>query len=172
MSDNLQNSIDRAIKLMGTPTDYENYISIKIKPGQGGCCCLRHCWPRTWSAINEYIVPFGPIEEESDVLIGKNNDKYVLECHESGPEIILYGVISGLIAEAVVGLIKVFLMNLQNEEHKHPGSLKIIKRRHIKCQIEEEEIMEVNLPLTEDVIKKLNFNIKKVINKKRTSPKD
>lgn len=170
MNDNLQKSVDRAIGLMGTPPGYEDYIVIKIKPVQGGCCCF-HCWPKTWSAINEYIAPFGPLEDEGDVLIVRNNEKYVLECHESGPEIILYGVISGvisgLIVESVVGLITTFLKNLQNEDRKRPGSLKIIRHRQIKGQIEEDEIMQVDLPLSKDVVKKLNDNIKKTIEKSK-----
>jgi hypothetical protein len=164
--DNLQKSIDRAIKLMGTPSDYENYIVIKIKPVQGGCCCF-HCWPKTWSIINEYIAPYGPLEDEGDVLISKNNEKYVLECHESGPEIILYGVISGLIVESVVELIMTFLKNLQNEDRKRPGSLKIMRHRKIEGQMQEEEIMEVYLPLSKAVIKKLNDSIRKSIEKSK-----
>lgn len=166
MDNNLQKSINRAIKLLGTPPDYENYIALKIKPIQGECCCF-HCWPKTWSIINEYIAPFGPLEDEGDVLISKSNEKYVLECHESGPEIILYGVISGLIVESVVGLITTFLKNLQNENRKRPGSLKIMRRRQIKGQIEEEEIIEVDLPLSKDTIKKLNDNVRKAIEKSK-----
>jgi hypothetical protein len=170
MDNDFQKSINRAMKLMGTPSDYENYVVIKIKPVRGGCCCF-HCWPKTWSVVNKYIAPFGPLEDEGDVLINKDQEKYVLECHESGPEIILYGIISGIIAglvvESVVGLVTTFLESLQNEDRKRPGALRILRRRQIKGQTEEEEIMEIDLPLSKDVIKKLNDNIRKVIEKNK-----
>ena len=170
MGDTFHKSIDRAMKLMGTPSDYENYIVIKIKPAWGGCCCF-HCWPKTWSVINKYITPFGPLEDEGDVLINRGKEKYVLECHESGPEIILYaivsGVISGLIVQSIVGLVTTFLRNLQNEDRNRPGSLKILRRRQIKGQTEEEEVIEVDLPLSEDVTKQLEDNIRKCIDKYR-----
>ena len=166
MDYNFKTSIDRAIKLLGTPSDYENYITIKIKPAQGGCCCSSHCWPKTYAIINEYINPFGPIKDGGDALIGIKNEQYVLECHESGPEIVLYGIVSGVISNLVVELIKTFLKNLQNEDRKRPGSLKIMRRRQIKGRIQEEEIIEVDLPLSKNVIKKLNDNIKKAIEKR------
>ncbi len=166
LKNNFKKSVDRAIALMGTPSDYAAYIAIKIKPSQGGCCCF-HCWPKTWAAINKHIADFGPIEDEGDALIGRNDDKFTLECHESGPEIILYTAISGLIVESIVGLVSIFLKNLQNEDHKRPSSLKIVKRRQIKGKIKEVEIMEIDFPLSDDVIKKLNDNIIKIIEKSK-----
>jgi len=74
MNKNLETSLDRAICLLGTPKDDDNYVSIKIKPAKGGCCCF-HCWPNTWAGINEYISPCGPIEDEGDVLIEKKKRK-------------------------------------------------------------------------------------------------
>ena len=165
MDTNFKRSVNRAISLMGTPADYKNYIPIKIKPSKGGCCCF-HCWPHTWNSVNKYIYPFGPLEDEGDVLLSKNDAKYVLECHESGPEIILYiglGTAAILFAKSIVELITVLLKALQKEERKCPGNLKIIRRRQIKGQIEEEEIMEINIPLSKDTIEKLNDNVKNAI---------
>jgi hypothetical protein len=158
----LKYSIDRAVSLLKTPHDYENYISIKIRPVERGCCCF-HCWPRTWDSINDYISPCGPLLDEGDVLIDKNNEKFVLECHESGPEIIVYlGVTTAslLLIKSVIDLITTLLKALQNERRNPPGAFEIIRRRQIDGKIDEEEIMKITLPLDEDTINELNDNIK------------
>jgi hypothetical protein len=158
----LKYSIERAISLLKTPHDYENYISIKIRPVERGCCCF-HCWPTTWDLINEYISPCGPLLDEGDVLINKNNEKFVLECHESGPEIIVYlGVTTAslLLIKSVIDLITTLLKALQTEKGKRPFTLEVTKRRQIAEKIAEEEIMRIALPLDEDTIKELNDNIK------------
>jgi len=169
MNTNLKKSLDRAIDLLDTPTDYENYISIKIKPVHGGCCCF-HCWPETWAVINEYIYPCGPLEDEGDVLIDRNNEKFILECHESGPEIIVFlglGTASLVLVKSVIDLITTLIKNLQNEHRKKPAKLKIIRRYLIKGEDEEEEIMEIDLPLSDDITKKLNDNIRKILEGRR-----
>ena len=105
--DILESSLSRAIRLLNTPKNYENYISIKIKPVQGGCCCF-HCWPKTWAGINKYIAPAGPMRDEGEVLIENDDGKFVLECHESGPEIIIYlgvAVASLNLAKSIVDLV-------------------------------------------------------------------
>lgn len=160
-------SIDRAIDLMSTPADYENYVSIKIKPAEGGCCCLNH-WSKTWDTINEYIYPSGPVKNEGDVIIDKNKTRLVLECHETGPEIIVYlgfGTASIVLVKSVIDLIITILKARQNEYHNHSGKFKIIRRRQIKGEIDEEEIMELDLPLSEDNIKKLNEVVKENLSK-------
>lgn len=153
----MEKSIGRAISLLGTAADYSKFESIKIKPSKGGCCCF-HCWPRTWIAINEYISPFGPLQDEGDVLIEKNNERFVLECHESGPEIVYYlglGTASVLLVKSVVELIVALLNYLEKDKGKSMGSIKLIRRRVIKGKTNEEQIMEINLPLSEATTKEL-----------------
>ncbi len=165
MNINLKRNIDRAINLMDAPADYEDYLSIKIKPVPRSCCCF-HCWPETWNDINKYIVPFGPLEDEGDVLIDKENEKFVLECHESGPEIILYlalGTASITLVRSIIELITTLVKALEKERRKTPGKLEIIKRRQIRGEIEEEEIMKVDFPLSDDTIERLNENIRNAI---------
>ena len=41
MQEKVKRSLDRAIKFLNTPKGYENYIVLKIKPQNLGCCCLR-----------------------------------------------------------------------------------------------------------------------------------
>lgn len=163
--DILESSLDRAIHLLKTPANHKDYISIKIKPVQGGCCCF-HCWPKTWSRINKYITPCGPLRDEGDVLIERNNEKFVLECHESGPEIIVYlgvGVASLTLVKSIVDLIATMLKTLQTESKNASGRIKITKRRLIKGHVETEELLEIELPLSEDVIKTMNEKMEMIL---------
>lgn len=172
MNSNLRNSIDRAINLMHTPSKYEKYISIKISPIPRQCCCFR-CWPNTWAQINKYISPRGPIEDEGDILIGKNNNMFVLECHESGPEIIIFlglNLASNIIAKYITDLIGAFIKFLggKHRQERAPTKLRFTKRRQIKGVIEEEEILEVDLnsidsSIMKNIEKKLNTKIKSFI---------
>lgn len=121
---NYVNSINRAIKFLRTPSNYSDYISIKIVPDHSGCCCLNH-WSTTWAIVDQYILPDGPIRSggsgnEGDALIRQNNVEFVLECHESGPEIILYlGAIAltAQLVKSVADLIAVIL-NARIEESR------------------------------------------------------
>ncbi|MGD0079721.1 MAG: hypothetical protein ABSB80_03620 [Methanoregula sp.] len=158
--DILESSINRAIHLLKTPVNYEDYISIKIKPIQGGCCCF-NCWPKTWARINDYIYPL-EIRDEGDVLLETNNEKFVLECHENGPEIITYLEL-GISA---IGLIITLLKFLQ-DDNKAPAKIKILKRRLIKGQIEEEELMEIDFPLSDMVVERINKNLEKALKRKK-----
>jgi len=163
--DILESSLDRAIHLLKTPANHEDYVSIKIKPVQRGCCCF-HCWPETWSRINKYITPCGPLRDEGDVLIEKNNEKFVLECHESGPEIIVYlgvGVASLTLVKSIVDLIATMLKTLQTEPKKSSGRIKITKRRLIKGQVETEELLEIELPLSDEAVKIMNEKIEIIL---------
>lgn len=171
MGAGLERSIDRAISLMKTPADYEKYISIKIQPVIGGCCCS-HCWPATWNAINRYIYPCGPIEHEGDILIGKDDEQFVLESHESGPEIVVYiGAVSVslVLIKSIIDLVTTLLKARQDDFRGNSANFRILKRRQIKGQIEEEEVMEVKLPLSKNTIKKLNDNITNAVEKRKES---
>lgn len=164
MNSNFKNSLERAINLLGTPNDYENYLSIKIQPIQGGCCCF-HCWPNTWSTVNKYISPIGPLKDEGDVLIGDKNDKFVLECHESGPEIIVYiGLVAASIGlvKSIIEIINTLLNARSNEPKGQPLKLKLTKRHFIYNKSLEENIMDIELPLSRDSKKLLNDKILEV----------
>jgi len=107
-----QRSIARAAVLLGKIADAKDFTILKLLPDPRGCCCF-HCWPHTWAAINDFIAPDGPIPDEGDVPIHVGESEYVLECHESGPEIVVYlGMATASIAliKSVVDLIAVFLM--------------------------------------------------------------
>ena len=172
MSTDLINSIDRAIGLMGTPTKYDDYISIKIKPIPSRCCCF-HCWQRTWDIINKHIYPCGSIRDESDVLISSKQEKFVLECHESGPEIVFYlglATVSVVLINSIVVLATTFLKALDKETHNKPARIRITQRRQLKGKLNEEQIIELDLPVPKEIEKKLNDSIKKAFKQKNREP--
>jgi hypothetical protein len=168
MKNKLQNSIDRSIRLLNTPNESENYISIKLSPVPSGCCCF-HCWPDTWEKINKSIQPCGPIEDEGNVLIEKNKNKFVLECHESGPEIIAYLALatsSTVLLKSIVDLVITIIKALSNEGRKQPARIKISKRQIVKGKIEEENLIEIDIPISKDLEKQIEDRLKNLINKK------
>jgi hypothetical protein len=158
--DNVKISIDRAMNLLKTPNNYEKYISIKIKPKQELSCCCFHCWPYTWKAINSMISQYGIIEDEGDVLIGEGEDRFILECHESGPEIIVYVPIGIAALTLITNIINLIINIIKNRQKEKSSSRFIITKRIIRnSKIIEENIIEVDFPFNDDNIKLLNDKI-------------
>ncbi len=148
METKLKESIERAIPLLGTKQNYAEYVCLKIAP-ETGCCCF-HCWPYTWQEVNRGILPCGPIEDEGDVLIETKDGGFVLECHESGPEIVFYAgaVTAGvLLVKAVIELVTAIIKSRSDETRRKAGSLKITKRTFKGSRLHEERIIDVDLPL-------------------------
>ncbi|MDO8663028.1 MAG: hypothetical protein Q7K98_07420 [Candidatus Omnitrophota bacterium] len=165
---NLKNSIDRAITLIHTPADYEEYVVIKVNPVGESCCCFHH-WPQTWKIVNEYIHPCGPLQDEGDVLINTNKGEFVLECHESGPEIVIYLAKATVdLIKSIVDLIITLLKARELEKNNRSGLLKykITRNYQIKDKSIEEEVIELELPLSDSVIKELNEHIQVTIKKR------
>lgn len=165
MEDKLLRSMDRAITLLKTPKEYEKYISIKLSPPSG--CCCSDCWPETWHKINQTIAPCGPVGHEGDALIEKNGNKFVLESHESGPEIIVYlalGTAAIVLLKSVIELVTTIIKALSTESRKQPSRIKITKRQIIKGKIEEENLMEIDIPISKDIEKQVEEKIKNLIN--------
>lgn len=152
MDSKLKLSIDRANALIGRSNPiYEHFLSLKITPENTSCCCF-HCWPETWHNVNRYIHPYGPLMDEGDVLLGDGENRFVLQCHESGPEIVLYlglATASLVLVKSVVELITVFLKSLQNERGKTPSKVHLTKRVFINGEYEEEHIIDLEFPLSE-----------------------
>jgi hypothetical protein len=167
MKNNFYKSIDRAITLLHTPPAYDNYILIKVSPIPKSCCCF-HCWPHTWEKINKTIQPYGPIEDEGDVLIEKHKTKVVLECHESGPELVAYLALAAAsltVIKSIIDLVKSIIDALVAERNKQPPRIKISKRQIIKGEIEEENLIELDIPISKDMEKKLIDRLNNAINK-------
>jgi hypothetical protein len=162
-------SIKRASALMGTPSNPDAYMTLKITPDGGGCCCT-DCWPEAWRAVNRHIAPAGPIGHEGDVLLGNGDSRFVLEGHESGPEIVLYlGVATAsiLTVKAIVELMTTILKNLV-QDRKHPSRIRLIKRVSTKGEFEEKVTMELDLPLSSEAAKELESQVRKALIGHRT----
>lgn len=161
----MQENIDRAIALLKTPKEYEKYISIKLSPPSG--CCCSDCWPIAWQRINSAIAPCGPIKHEGDVLIEVNGDRFVLEQHESGPEIIIYlalATATATLVKAIIDLITTVIKILSSEDRKQPSRIKISKRIIIKGKVQEEKLIEIDIPMSKDMQKHLEEAIKQPLN--------
>jgi hypothetical protein len=144
-------SIDRATKLLNTPPCYSDYILIKITPERSGCCCLNH-WSNTWQTVDEYIYPDGPVRggqtrNEGDVLIHKGGTSFVLECHETGPEIVIYLgviVITAEFIKSVADLIAVIL-NARIRDERDISCLFKLKTFGNDGNIIQEEVIDLKI---------------------------
>jgi hypothetical protein len=171
MIDRLVSSLERAINILHTPPNYEDYVCIKIAPEKSGCCCF-HCWPYTWSTVNRYLLQLHEkqLEDEGEVVIGNEGDRFVLECHESGPEVVLYiglATASLVFTKSVVDLITTLIKALQKEDRRRPGKVILTARQIKDGNHTEEQIMQIELPLDESVQKELNERIEELIRRRK-----
>ena len=133
-------SFDRAIKLLGDDYEASDVISIKLK--SDSCWCFKHK-PVLWKEINKVLGSQGPIQNEGDLLLKVEGEAYVLQCHETGPEICMVVTASLSLITAVISLI-VTMVNLLKKENKC-SDLKVIKRKMVKNEIPEEVIVELHV---------------------------
>ena len=170
MEEKLQKSIERASALLKTPPNHEKYIAFKLSPPSG--CCCSDCWPETWQTVNQFIYPCGPIKHEGDVLIKNNGNIFVLEQHESGPEIIVYLKSAIDFTKSVIDLIVTIIKGVSKEHKKQLSRIRISRRQIIEGKIEEENLIEIDIPISENMAKKLiEGKIKLPINKKPITKK-
>jgi hypothetical protein len=145
-------------------TRTSNYIQLKIHPLEGGFCCCFHCWPNTWRAVNEAIIPFGPIVDEGDAVVGVDGDKYILECHESGPEIIVdltLVITSANLAKSILDMITTIIKKRQNER---PGARFLVSHKIVlEGQATREDKVEIDFPLTEENVELINRRINELL---------
>lgn len=152
------------MKKTSNRTRNSQYAQIKIHPLEGGRCCCFHCWPSTWRAVNEAVVPFGPIEDEGSIVVGENCDEYILECHESGPEIIVYLTLvaaSANLAKSILDIITTIIKNRQSERNgaRFLITQKIIREGHVT----QEDKVEIDFPLTMENIELLNKKVQELL---------
>jgi hypothetical protein len=153
MQQSLERSIDRAVARLRTPPDHVHYLSLKLEPLTGDCCCF-HCWPDTWRAINEEFGGDTPMKDEGDLLVSFPDAprSIVLECHESGPEIIVYiGVLAAslALADRIVSLVLTLLKARQRDRGRPTPELRMTARRvRDDGLVHEERSLDIHLPLT------------------------
>ncbi len=162
-----RDSIQRAASLLNCLESPDDFVVLKLLGEPRGCCCF-HCWPSTWAEINRYISPQGPIPDEGDALIQTKDGDYVLECHESGPEIVVYlGVVTAslVLTKSVIDLVTTFLKTLQKERHKALSGVKLSHRRVTKGKTEDEILLEISFPVSDDTLRLLDGEIRKALQK-------
>jgi len=139
----------------------ENHISLKIECES---CCCSHCWPEVWRKVNESIHPQGPIVHEGRVEVKVGiGESFILEQHESGPEIIALTTASIALVTAIVSLISTMLHNLPRER-KCPDRIKFVKRKTVGKELSEEVMIEINAKdLGSDIKNKFEQDINKII---------
>jgi len=142
-------SIERAEQLFGLQDPNRDYLIIKISPASRSCCCF-HCWPTVWQDVNAFLSPYGPIEDEGDALVG-DEPGLVLECHESGPEIIVFlGMVTAYLAfaTAVVGLVDRILASME-KDNRADHHVIIRLNRSTAGEVKEERSIELRLPVSD-----------------------
>lgn len=99
-------------------------------------------------------------------MIQTKGGDYVLECHESGPEIVVYlGVATAslVLTKSVIDLVTTFLKTLQKERHKPLSSVKLSHRRITDGNIQDEILTEISFPLSDDTVRILNGKIQQAL---------
>lgn len=145
-------SIERASALLSHSGNQDDFIIIKLVPDPPSCCCF-HCWPDTWRTLNDFISPFGQIEDEGDVLISHDGYEFVIECHETGPEIVIYLTLLVTIPpclESIINILALFISSFKGSHRRNPARIKVVSKRFISGSIHEEILTEIDLPLSKD----------------------
>jgi hypothetical protein len=106
------------------------------------------------------------MEDEGDLIVANNGNRFVLECHESGPEIVLYLAVAAAalnLVKPTIELITLFLKGLQ-EERKAPR-LKLTSRRVVRGEVEEEVLVELDLPLSPETARMIEAEVTRTLRK-------
>lgn len=154
-------SIQRANALLGEADREAAIVVLKIQPVPHSCCCF-HCWPHTWQLINDFVAPQGPIKDEGDLLLESEGGPLVLECHESGPEVVLYLAATTAVVtlvKSVVDLVTAIVASRSRESHG--GRLKLTSSRTVNGVTGREEAIELELPLSPDTVKLIEQHVRR-----------
>jgi len=136
-------SFERAIDISGWDRD-DDYCIIKVKPNFG-CCCFHH-WHEAWIEIGNIIkIPDFGDKKEGDILIKKNNEEFVLQCHETGPEFI-FNIGCGLAATFLYDLIKIFLRKCIKDNREIEIFCVILNKNEVKIKkvFNKKDVVDIN----------------------------
>ena len=128
--------------------------AIVLKIMEPGRCHCFHCWPSTWAAINDYLGTNGPIEDEGDLAIETDAGRIVLECHESGPEIVAFinlGTAIVSLAAAITSLAVAIISARRTHTDSRSKSLHLRITRSTRGQIDGNSSIEMELPVSGEV---------------------
>jgi hypothetical protein len=98
-------------------------------------------------------------------LIQNNENVFVLEQHESGPEIIVFLKPAIDLTKSIIDLITAIIKGLSKEPKKQTsGRIKITRRQAIKGKIEIENLIEIDIPMSDNDVKEITEKIRLPIN--------
>ena len=99
----------------GIPSGDTNaeFLILKLTPYPNSrkCCCI-DCNPHIWDSINKDIYPSGPVRHHSGVIVDGPDGKFLLEDHETGPEIII-ALWEGIQFLATIAFIRKLIMQIK-----------------------------------------------------------
>jgi hypothetical protein len=165
-----RSSIERAKALLGEPRPDDDVVVLKLQPEPQACCCF-HCWPGIWGEVTHFLAEHGRMEDEGDLLVKTDGGSYVLECHESGPEIVLYLTLAAAtlnLIKPTIELITLFAKGLRWESRG--ARLKLTSRRISHGETDEEVLMEIDLPLSPDTAKRIEAEITRSLRRNARLP--
>jgi hypothetical protein len=110
-------SIDRAKKMFDDDSlDYDNSLLIKFSSQNVSCHCVKHFrdfWEKVEKNFN--IIREKEYGNEKDFLINKDSIKFVLESHETGPEIIIVIDLSNVDLGVIIGIVSLIYSCFSNQ---------------------------------------------------------
>mgnify|MGYP001390953724 CR=1 FL=1 len=127
--------------------------AVIFKVHEGESCHCFHCWPETWAAVNAFLGTEGPIKDESDLLLNTDDSVFVLECHESGPEVVACVEAAATVITAIATLITVIIAARRREAPRSSRSLKLTITRASRGLFDEESEITFELPVDESLEK-------------------
>jgi len=147
--------IERIKKEIGKEVNEHDVLVFKISPNERDCCCT-NCWYGTWSYINNNLKLNHPITHEDGALVTLNNVDFVLEDHESGPEIIVWIEAGSALINMVSAIITLICVIIDKRKIEKPSSTFSIKKIIYKNGKPKEKII-IKIPQNMDrkAIKKL-----------------
>lgn len=160
-----QSSVERAKSHLGPLGPEDEIVILKLEPQLGSRCCCFHCWPNTWASVTQSLETHGVMKDEGDLLVTTNGGSFVLECHESGPEIVIAAL---NLVPPIIGLVMLFLKG-QQEERK-ASRFKLTSRRIVRGEVEEEMQVEIDLPLSPETAKMIETEVTKTLRKDARLP--
>ena len=163
-------SIERAKALLGEAGPDDEIVIFKLRPEPSACCCFHH-WPGTWAEVTHFLAAHGRMEDEGDLLVTTDGGRYVLECHESGPEIVVYLALAAATLNLVKPIVELVTLFLKSLRWGSSGAcLKLTSRRIVHGKTDEEVLVEIDLPLSSDTAKMIEAEVTRSLRKDARLP--
>jgi hypothetical protein len=157
-------SVERGKALLGEPDPDNEIIILKLQPEPRSCCCF-HCWPRTWAEVTRSLASHGTMKGRRGPPRHRRRTQICLGMpRERSPRFLLYlGLATAALnlAKPIVDLLTTFVKGLR-EERKGPR-LKLTRRRVVRGTVEEELLVEIDLPVSRETTKMIEAQVAKAL---------